>query len=231
MRALELLLTVASLGLTPAAGAVTFQFEGVVTSVIDAYGLVGSVTAGTPFSGAISFDPGVPDGDPSTYVGRYLQAVPPAEFYVNVGDYSFRAGSAFGLSVYNDWSPYWSRPEPGNDELFVASNRNNLSTGFPPGWPESNWFAMQWLLQSHLDPLSGDALPTAPPTLSEWSLNYFNITRNDTLLPYITFQIQGTVTRIVPETGTGSLLGLTVAGLLGLEAQRRARRSKSATSR
>ncbi len=98
------LLLVAVVSPVTRAGFVTFAFEGEVTSVRDDNGLLGgAVNAGTPFSGAYTFDSLTPDGDPHPSRGLYENAI--TGFSGSVGGLSFfgPVGSDSTIDIQNDW--------------------------------------------------------------------------------------------------------------------------------
>jgi hypothetical protein len=193
---------------------VTFQFQGTVTALYDdgvPYGtpwLDGSLQVGTPFSGAYTFDPDTPDANPEPSRGRYPQTTPPAQFYVDVGNYRF-----FSLPSNPDLSVIVLNDDP-LDTYFVGSASNDATGSFGFGLPLGQYTAFGWELETgRPGPLSSDALPTSPPTLSAWSYNQFHIYENASQFP--AFVVRGRVTSVVPEPATDALLALALA-LVGL---------------
>jgi hypothetical protein len=216
-----------------AAASVTWEFEGVVTFV-DRGILDESVTVGTPFTGVLTFDPTVPDTFAESYIAGYDQGSLAAEFSVNVGAYSFRSYSTltsaplFGFLIVNDRAGSdITTPRPGHDEFSVQSKDNEASGSFCCGLDGSALTTFSWAATSGSDPLLNADLPTAPLALEQWGVNVFRISGDKGVFGPPYFTINGTVTRVVPEAGSGGLFAIGAAStlLLALIARRRVLRT------
>jgi hypothetical protein len=146
---------------TAAADVVTLSWRGRVTSVVEWGGVAGpfldgSVVAGTPFILRYTFDTSSTDVNPDSTVGDYYQTGPGASMRVEAGSYVFESDPArldYLLEVV----------DRSTDHYLVLSRNNRVNA------PDLVIEYMSWQLD---DPsaanIQGDALPSAPPVLSQW---------------------------------------------------------------
>lgn len=104
LRSLLLLMAIGP-AVTASAVPLTFVYAGVVHSVDDPQNLINdSVTAGTPFEFAFTFDSDAPDerdtGDP--WSRFYISTSPSSHISLTVGSYTFREDAGVFLSVLDD---------------------------------------------------------------------------------------------------------------------------------
>ena len=168
--------------------------------------LEGNVSLGDIITGSYSYDSDTLDSSPLDSVGAYEHYTPPYGINLSVGGFVFQTNPEnvdflVGIGnnhMYSSW-----------DNYSVTSYKNL------PLYEGVNVQLIGWGLE---DPsgtaLSGDTLPTTPPVLEDWGINYLRITfgyRGNS-------NIQARVTSAVPEPTTVLLLTL---GSLVLTRRRR----------
>ena len=187
--AAAVILVTASAAGPAGAAMMAYEFEGVISIVVDDYNqLGGSVKPGDPFSGRYVFDTETPDLDPDVYWGTYIS--PAASMSLIAGQMSMAAsGSSCNVTVQD--SPTSS------DQLSFAG------TYFTSG--EYYIYEMEVLLHSSLpDTLQGDGLPTGPLALSAFDRHFLGV-RGDAGDLLKSYKFYGTLTRfaVVPEPSLG----------------------------
>jgi hypothetical protein len=199
---------------TASAANITFRFEGVVTGVFDPDSFLdGSISEGTVFGGAYTFDSETPNHSDVPQRGSYLHRGAPNGIMVGTGNYSFGAppDPVLLITIGNDVL------NPGDDSYVVRGN--TVQSSGPTIDAIVEVIELEWFLSTpSADPLSGVELLTLPPPLEPWNVNVFQIEGNRRFPPGTPgfaplFQIRGVVTSIVPEPATWILLGSSIAGL------------------
>ncbi len=214
------------LALPAAAAPLTFEFEGIVTYFQDndylgPLVLDGSVAVGTPFRGAYDFDPeieGTKEGDQGTL---YRFPSPPSKLYVRIGNYLFQTTDDALDLVIRVTDNTWALPYYPPSDLYLVEARGVEVAGLP--LPGSETIVAFYLTDPIPGALGSEQLPSAPPTLAEWSEHRLRVVSN-LGFQWRHFDIEGVVTRIVPEPGTRGLLGLSLVLLVcarGLRSPRR----------
>lgn len=140
---------------------ITIFIKGEVAEVFDPDNILGgAINVGDPIFGSYTYDPATSDSDPLPTRGEYLHTSPPYGIAVNAGGFHFETDPSnvdFEVAISNDQG---SPPE----DYYVLWSNSNL-----PLWNGALVEAIGWQLD---DPtgtaLSSDALPTVPPTLSDW---------------------------------------------------------------
>ena len=196
---------------------IDFKFKGEVTSAFfDPFDpFAGRIDFGTSFVGHYIFESTTPDAIPDPTVGSYSNFGTPFGVSVNIGGIDFSTSDFLNIGVANDIGA-------GTDLYTVLGQQ-----GIPGGLEDS--LSIQLFLE---DPtgtaFDSDALPLAPPDLSNFALRSFLLdgvrTAGGTTFQ---FQIQGSLTALaVPEPSTGLLLAIGLVGL-SLVRHRRQRRELS----
>jgi len=198
---ISIIICVLALSALPAEAAlITIEITAEVDSVLDGAGLLeGRINVGDIITGTYTYDSDTPDSSFEATIGHYWHSASPCGISLTVGGFDFRTNPdevLFLMSILNN-------TRLGTDVYVVSSYHNlRLSNGVFIEY-------ISWLLE---DPtataLSSDALPTTPPVLDDWQLNYL---RFGDLRPGY-FGIEAHVTSAVPEPATILLFAL--GGLL-----------------
>ncbi len=140
---------------------------GEVTSVTDWDGFLGgAVQEGDIITGTYTYDTSTPDslGEPAE--GQYLYQSPPFGISMKIGRLEFKTDPdnvAFVIAITDDFTRADSGPPM--DCMYIYSHNNLLA---PIGTPRG--YHIQLFLKSDDGTaISGDALPSTAPVLSDWS--------------------------------------------------------------
>lgn len=190
------------------AAPVTIAFYGTLDEVFDSTPWSdGSVTAGAPFSGYITYDDSASDLDPDPNGGSYVFDAPPWAFHFAIGSLTLDATQfeiALGVSEAS--------------EIGLKSDQLNI-TG-PPG-SEDAIFSIIDIGFFGATPAISDVLADNPFTGRTWAENHFVLSIEDstTETGSLTLDAFGTIETVemIPEPTSFALLCL---GLLGLGALR-----------
>jgi Collagen triple helix repeat (20 copies) len=192
--ALAVLGTVIAWSATTEAAQVTFRITGHIAEVQD-FGpsLDGSIVPGGTFTGTYSFDTAASDQNADPTVGDYWFQGASSGVHVTMGNYLFETDPAqvlFLLEVVN---------RPGDDD-YVFHSYNNRTPSTPLIVQTIDW----QISDVSGAALADDALPGAPPTLSQW-LSTVGLTVSGVLPgqpPLAGFFVRGHVESIEIATAT-----------------------------
>ena len=189
---------------------VTWEFEGVLTSVNDYTGFLGpSVYVGAPFSGQLTFDTSVPDNDPGDpHTGSYPQAL--VTISGNVGEVSFGGGSGptSRILVVND------DPTTLHDVMSIGGRVSINGQAVETYLNFRDWDAVM---------LTSDALPVLPLDVGLMETRVFGLASEA-----LGLSVRGTLSSLTPEPGTFAVLAV---GVVHLALWRRTRPTRTAQAR
>lgn len=194
------------------ASLVTYYFAG---SVDENFNVDSAFEVGMPVVGKVSYDTAAPDGDPTSYWGRYAGAL--QDFSINIAGQVYRLNPADNQVVVND--------DPSNSSLnFYSDDPNGPSVDL------MSPVQMALFLRSTTRIFSSDALPLTAPDLSlfDWNREW-NITFGGGSAPHSRGYMAGNITAVsntplqlpsaaVPESAVMAIFGLGL-GLLGIGRQ------------
>ena len=190
---------------------VSFVADGTIFDLVDVHGILdGSVSLGGPMRALVIYDTDVADlssGDP--VAGTYPQAVPPALLRVEMGSYAIEVPTTYVLEVV-DGGLF------GDNLLFRRENSR-----FP--FPSEPGVTIDFVSLGFLDGsglvFSSDAIPTLPPTLTDFEAAQLDVTgcldgESGTIVCPApnTLAVRATITT-VPEPSGGALTAIVL--LLG----------------
>ena len=170
-------------------GNIAIKIVGEVTDVLDVNNLLGgAILVGDKITGKYIYDSTTPDLDPDPTIGWYEHTSSPYGMVLEAGGFVFETDPNavnFLMAIFDNDQHYY------NGDLYAIISYNNL--------PLSNGIQvdyMYWFLVDHtFSALSGDALPTAAPVLSDWGENDLFINGYDPTNQDQYFHISATVTK------------------------------------
>ena len=169
-------------------GNIAIKIVGEVTDVDDSYNLLGgAINVGDKITGKYIYDSTTPDSEPDPTMGWYWHTSSPYGMVLETGGFVFETDPNnvdFLMAIFDNNYYY-------NGDLYAPVSYNNLPLSNGMQVAIMYWF----LIDGTNNALSGDALPTTAPVLSDWTENYLNIRGYDPSNPYNSFSITGTVTK------------------------------------
>ncbi len=194
---------------------VVIGITGEVTMALDWCGFLGgAVQEGDIITGTYTYDTSTPDSlNPwEGHNALYMHTSPPFGISLKIGELEFKTDPdnvEFGIAIYDNIWPAGSGPP--NDSMLIVGDNNLLTPiGAPPCY----------LIKLHLGSgdgtaISGDALPSTAPVLSDWSGAGVRIECTGAPCQAQQFAIHGVWTDafVIPEPAT---LGFVALGALAL---------------